>query len=1193
MGWIKSHVSILHAVGVALMLVACLTGSTVQAQPAFDSLVNVVQWTSAEGGNDHWYGVFKYRMPFMAADSAVTTMGWNGLPVYLATVTSQEENDFLFSTVLQGPDTVVATNRQLYLGASYSTDWFWLNDEVFSYENWASGEPNNLGTETGIALKALDGKWNNIYAFGTWTNEHQEWSIVEWGAPDSTVPEPELVHLVQWPVAEGGNDHWYGVYAEKIPWSEARVVAAEFTLDTLVGYLASVDSDEENAFIFNSVFDGLDTLGSPFQLYLGALYEDGVWGWLTDEEWTYTNWYPGEPNNVGTETAVAMRFADGMWNNVMPNDLSGPQHREWSLVEFGTPDTSTSPPLDSLINLVQWPVSEGGNDHWYGVFPERVPWETAQQIASTFEVDSLPGYLATVTSLAENNFIATTVLAGLDSLGSPGQLYLGGFYEFVAWTWLTGEAFAYTNWAVGEPNNTGIEVAMAMRFPAGTWNNVMPNDLAGPEHREWSIVEFGSADMTTPDSLVHLVQWPVSEGGNDHWYAVFPQRIPWETAEQVARTFHLDTLTGHLATITSQAENDFIFNNVLDGLDSIGTPGQLYLGGRYYASVWFWLTGEDWAYDNWAAGEPNNVGIEIASAIRYADGYWNNVMPNDITGSIHREWSVIEFAAEDTVITIGDSLYNLIQWPASEGGNDHWYAVYTQRVPWETANQTAPTFLHEGEPGYLATITSPEENQFVFEYVLDGVDSIGTPGQLYLGGSWGTYVWSWLTGEAFHYTHWASGEPNNIGNETALAMRVSDGFWNNVMPNDLTGSIHREWSIIEWGEPDSTVGDTLLNLVQWPAAAGGNDHWYAVLPQTVQFANAHTLAHSLVLGSDSGYLATVTSAEENEFILNNVIAGVVQPQDLNQFYLGGYYTDQWQWLTPEVWSYQNWAFGEPNNIDLEKGLAILAGSGEWNNVRIWDGGDPIHRQWSVVEFGPIQMLPPDSLVNLVEWPVSEGGNGHWYAVNAVTQPWGTARQVAEATVLLGETGHLATVTSLEENQFILQSVIGDLDTPSETDQFYLGGQFSGESWTWLTGEMFGFTNWASSEPSSPWIETAMAMWGGTNTAPNRMPGTWNDVQPTDLNGPVHRQWSILEWDISGVGVAGNINGDIAGETDLADLMYLVNYLFLGGPAPMHMAVANVDGDQVCEVDLSDLLYLVNWLFLGGPTPTGCEPNCVY
>jgi hypothetical protein len=65
------------------------------------------------------------------------------------------------------------------------------------------------------------------------------------------------------------------------------------------------------------------------------------------------------------------------------------------------------------------------------------------------------------------------------------------------------------------------------------------------------------------------------------------------------------------------------------------------------------------------------------------------------------------------------------------------------------------------------------------------------------------------------------------------------------------------------------------------------------------------------------------------------------------------------------------------------------------------------------------------------------------------------------------------------------------------------------------------------------------------------------------------------------------NGD--NHIDPADIFYLVNYLFLGGPPPagaagMLSGDANGDG----AVDPADIFYLVNYLFTGGPLPAS-EP----
>jgi len=64
----------------------------------------------------------------------------------------------------------------------------------------------------------------------------------------------------------------------------------------------------------------------------------------------------------------------------------------------------------------------------------------------------------------------------------------------------------------------------------------------------------------------------------------------------------------------------------------------------------------------------------------------------------------------------------------------------------------------------------------------------------------------------------------------------------------------------------------------------------------------------------------------------------------------------------------------------------------------------------------------------------------------------------------------------------------------------------------------------------------------------------------------------------GSGLPGDANLD---ETvDIADVFYLINYLFAGGPPPF----GPVDVDSTDAVDVADVFYLINFLFAGGPAP---------
>jgi len=78
--------------------------------------------------------------------------------------------------------------------------------------------------------------------------------------------------------------------------------------------------------------------------------------------------------------------------------------------------------------------------------------------------------------------------------------------------------------------------------------------------------------------------------------------------------------------------------------------------------------------------------------------------------------------------------------------------------------------------------------------------------------------------------------------------------------------------------------------------------------------------------------------------------------------------------------------------------------------------------------------------------------------------------------------------------------------------------------------------------------------------------------------------------LCGGGVSCDIgNADGLGIIDIDDVVYMIQYLYAGGPAPVeHECCANVDGLGI--VDIDDVVYLIQYLYAGGPAPdaTACD-----
>ena len=84
-----------------------------------------------------------------------------GVQVYLGTITSPAENDFIRYSI----DSLDAFNVWIgFTDEEEEGNWQWVTGEEVTYTNWAEGEPNNGGGEEHYAEMWADGTWNDTYS---------------------------------------------------------------------------------------------------------------------------------------------------------------------------------------------------------------------------------------------------------------------------------------------------------------------------------------------------------------------------------------------------------------------------------------------------------------------------------------------------------------------------------------------------------------------------------------------------------------------------------------------------------------------------------------------------------------------------------------------------------------------------------------------------------------------------------------------------------------------------------------------------------------------------------------------------------------------------------------------------------------------------------------------------------------------
>jgi hypothetical protein len=320
----------------------------------------------------------------------------------------------------------------------------------------------------------------------------------------------------------------------------------------------------------------------------------------------------------------------------------------------------------------------------------------------------------------------------------------------------------------------------------------------------------------------------------------------WGEAFTEAATKSYKGVTGHLATIRSDAENTIVSNAmgpVIDGggLSWIGaTDDPNFTGSLVGEGDWRWVgdnvnggtpdsfwSGLDAAngglpvdgkYNNWNTGEPNNAGgfenyADIAGPNSFGPGDPRQRHWFDLDGATGRGEYLVEYDA----IPIANF--------GQQFTNGHRYEVIgglpITVADARTAAQALPppTGFQQGD---LAKVDSAELQAFLGDLVITDAVNDGGGYHPWIGASDEAVEgeWRWFDGTQFwqggtaagggmpvdgQYSNWDPGEPNDAGgNEDVVVMNpfADDGDW-----FDLSSTTTRDSYIVEWKPIIALSGD--------------------------------------------------------------------------------------------------------------------------------------------------------------------------------------------------------------------------------------------------------------------------------------------------------------------------------------------------------------------------------------------------
>ncbi|SHJ04608.1 gliding motility-associated C-terminal domain-containing protein [Tangfeifania diversioriginum] len=237
-----------------------------------------------------------------------------------------------------------------------------------------------------------------------------------------------------------------------------------------------------------------------------------------------TNYKQGEDRLFYSETELTQNW-DPIYGNLELTGAGTAEEYEAAVQQVYYEYLSNNPTPEprsfsiSLLDADYLPHTE----HFYLYIEEKgIPWTEARDSAANMDYYGLQGYLATITSSIENEFIWTKIDGVVGWIGASDEEQEG------TWKWVTGPELdsvfwqgnyngyrvngAYSYWNNGEPNNSNDEDYAHINdddIGKKSWNDLPNEGGSGNYYPQGFVVEFGgmNGDPDVQLSASAVVAW--------------------------------------------------------------------------------------------------------------------------------------------------------------------------------------------------------------------------------------------------------------------------------------------------------------------------------------------------------------------------------------------------------------------------------------------------------------------------------------------------------------------------------------------------------------------------------------------------------------------------------------------------------------------------------------------------------------
>lgn len=527
--------------------------------------------------------------------------------------------------------------------------------------------------------------------------------------------------------------------------------------------------------------------------------------------------------------------------------------------------------------------SLGGTMEYDGHYYEYVnsgtiTWTAAQTAAAARTFYGQNGYLTTITSQEENDFLDEKIAAdawiGCSDATTEGAWYwvtgpeAGTLFSTGVYGSITTYDGIYSNWATNQPDNytyagskpDGEDYGQMYSTGAnpGKWNDLLNDESITGYLVEYTSATGASSSRTVNVAMIRTLSYDgnVSDGGS----------VPASGTDYADGTEI--TVLGNTGNLTQAGKSFGGWNTAADGSGTTYYPGGTFdiSADTILYAIWADESTIDCSAGTSSVTVGSTAGTSVDGSLTIANGAMitgakayittgfdsaNDTLSFTATTNITGTYDAgkgtltmtgtaspaeyqtalrsVVFKSSGAVVgtrTINFALGNKL----ANGGHNYEYVNNGGAISWTAAEAAAELRTYYGQQGYLATITSQTENDFL-------TDKLGADAWIGASDAAEEGAWKWATGPETGdlistgtapgtvtpadgaFNNWNSGEPNNAGNEHYAEIYCSGdnpGKW-----NDLANGGSVTGYLVEY---DSVTGASDTKDVSIVAQSSGSGH---------------------------------------------------------------------------------------------------------------------------------------------------------------------------------------------------------------------------------------------------------------------------------------------------------------------------------------------------------------------------------